>query len=57
MVARAAATLAGQLRVRGADAVYLAVAAALRLPLVTWDAEQRERAGGFIEVLVPEDTE
>jgi predicted nucleic acid-binding protein len=54
-LASRAARLAGQLRVRGADAIYLAVAVGLRLPLVTWDFEQRDRAGRLVEVLVPED--
>lgn len=57
VLARTAATLAGQLRLRGADAVYVAVAAALRLPLVTWDAEQRDRARRLIEVLMPAGSE
>jgi predicted nucleic acid-binding protein len=53
VLARTAARLAGHLRVRGADAVYIAAAAALRLPLVTWDVEQRNRAERLVEVLVP----
>ena len=53
-LARSAARLAGRLRLRGADAVYVAAAAGLVLPLVTWDTEQRERAGRLVEVLVPE---
>jgi predicted nucleic acid-binding protein len=53
-LARAAATVAARLRVRGADAVYIAAAAELRLPLVTWDLEQRERAAGVVDVVVPE---
>jgi predicted nucleic acid-binding protein len=53
VLARMAARLAGRLRVRGADAIYLAVAASLRLPLVTWDIEQRDRAAPLVEVLVP----
>jgi predicted nucleic acid-binding protein len=52
VLAHQAAALAGRLRLRGADAVYLA-AAALGLPLVTWDAEQRDRAGGLVEVRRP----
>lgn len=54
-LARRAATLAGRLRLRGADAVYIATAAALGQPLVTWDAEQRERAARLIEVMAPEE--
>ena len=57
VLARSAARLAGRLRVRGADAIYIATAARLRLPLVTWDFEQRDRAAGLVEVLVPEDGE
>jgi predicted nucleic acid-binding protein len=53
-LARAAADLAGRLRLRGADAVYVATAVTLRLPLVTWDAEQRQRAGRIVEVVAPE---
>jgi predicted nucleic acid-binding protein len=53
-LARAAAAVAARLRARGADAVYIAAAAHLRLPLVTWDAEQRDRAAGIVEVLAPE---
>jgi predicted nucleic acid-binding protein len=37
--------------VRGADAVYVALAEALGARLVTWDADQRERAG--VRTLVP----
>jgi len=54
LLARSAARLAARLRVRGGDAIYLAVAVELRLPLVTWDFEQRDRAAGVVEVLVPE---
>jgi predicted nucleic acid-binding protein len=53
-LARAGARLAGRLRLRGPDAVYVATAAILRLPLVTWDTEQRERATQVVDVLVPE---
>jgi predicted nucleic acid-binding protein len=55
-LARIAADLAGRLRLRGADAVYIAAAATLRLPLVTWDAEQRQRGARIIEVVVPAET-
>jgi predicted nucleic acid-binding protein len=51
---RAAADLAVMLRLRGADAVYVAVAAHLKVPLVTLDAEQRERAKSLIEVRTPD---
>ena len=40
-----AARLAAELGLRGADSVYVAVASQLDLPLVTFDQDQRERAG------------
>jgi len=40
----AAARLAAELGLRGADSVYVAVASQLNLPLVTFDVEQRGRA-------------
>jgi predicted nucleic acid-binding protein len=52
-LAREAAELAARLRLRGADAGYVAVARKLDLPLVTWDAEQRERGGAAIVVRTP----
>ncbi|MDQ1301972.1 MAG: hypothetical protein QG637_1894 [Chloroflexota bacterium] len=48
-----AARLAADLRLRGADAVYVAVAHRLRLPLITWDEEQRLRAATAIVVRTP----
>jgi predicted nucleic acid-binding protein len=50
---RAAAQLAATARLRGADAVYAALAQYLAVPLVTWDDEFRERVGGLIEVITP----
>ncbi len=46
--------LAARLRLRGADAVYVALAAACREPLLTLDAEMLERARGVAEALTPE---
>ena len=46
--------LAARLRLRGADAVYVALAAACREPLVTLDAEMLERARGVAEAFTPE---
>jgi prevent-host-death family protein len=43
-LAEDAVGLAADLRLCGADATYVAVARRLRLPLVTWDREQRDRA-------------
>ena len=54
-LARAGARIAAQLHLRGADALYVAAAADLRLPLVTWDVEQHERAANLVEVLSPRD--
>jgi predicted nucleic acid-binding protein len=48
-----AAQLAAMLRLRGADAVYVALADRLGIPLVTWDTEQRTRAAGRISVTTP----
>jgi predicted nucleic acid-binding protein len=39
-----AAILAADLGLRVADSVYVAVASQLRLPLITLDVDQRERA-------------
>jgi len=48
-----AGEIAADLRLRGADAVYVAIAERLNLPLVTWDREQRERGGSLVPTLVP----
>ncbi|NPV08579.1 MAG: type II toxin-antitoxin system VapC family toxin [Anaerolineae bacterium] len=49
-----AARLAADLRLRGADACYVAVAQTLDLPLVTWDEELRERAQRVVAAVEPE---
>lgn len=46
-----AARLAAELGLRGADSTYVAVAAHLDIPLITLDADQKERASGRVEVL------
>jgi predicted nucleic acid-binding protein len=51
---REAAQLAADLRLRGTDAMYVAMARHLNIPLVTWDQEQQERAGELIVVRTPE---
>jgi predicted nucleic acid-binding protein len=51
---RAAARLAALARLRGADAVYAALAQHLAIPLVTWDEEIRQRMGGEISVIQPQ---
>ena len=48
-----AAQLASQLQLRGADALYVAVAQQARLPLVTWDQEQKSRGGAIVASLTP----
>jgi predicted nucleic acid-binding protein len=53
-LARTAADLASRFRLRGADAIYIAAASTLGLPLVTWDVEQRQRAARVIDVVSPE---
>ncbi len=52
-VQRATAT-AIDLRLKGADAVYVAVAERLGVPLCTWDGEQRTRGGARIPVYTPD---
>jgi predicted nucleic acid-binding protein len=48
-----AGNIAAQYRLRGADAIYVAVAAALEVPLVSWDQQQVERAGGMVTAYAP----
>jgi len=48
-----AAQIAADLRLRGTDALYVAVAERLGLPLVTWDREQRARASALVTTLAP----
>jgi predicted nucleic acid-binding protein len=50
---RIAAQLAADLQLRGADALYVAVAQRLRMPLVTWDQEQLNRGRRLIQVFSP----
>jgi predicted nucleic acid-binding protein len=52
-LAEAAGRLAADCALRGADAVYVAVAERLGIPLVTWDREQIERGGRVLEVVTP----
>jgi predicted nucleic acid-binding protein len=51
--ARRAADVAAATRVRGADAVYLALAEERGDVLVTLDRQQRERGGALVEVREP----
>lgn len=48
-----AAELASDLSLRGADAVYVAAALRLEVPLVTLDREQSQRASAVVEVASP----
>jgi predicted nucleic acid-binding protein len=50
---RSASDVAAELRLRGADAVYVALADKLNVPLVTWDREQRERGAARVETVTP----
>jgi predicted nucleic acid-binding protein len=52
-LAQLSATLAARLHLRGADAVYVALAHRLSVSLLTWDQEQLERAGPQVMVLTP----
>ena len=52
-LANLSAQLAADLRLKGADAVYIAVAAQLGLPLMTWDREQIERGGRVVSARRP----
>jgi len=52
-LAREAASLAISQRLRGADAIYAALAEHLDQPLVTLDREMHNRIGGRIAVLEP----
>jgi predicted nucleic acid-binding protein len=53
-LSRLAADIAARLRVRGADSVYVGLAKALGIPLVTWDREHMERARPEIDVTAPD---
>jgi predicted nucleic acid-binding protein len=46
-----AAQLAAELGLRGANSTYVTVAARLDIPLMTLDADQKERASKRVEVL------
>lgn len=50
-ILREAAQLAAELGLRGADSTYVAVAARLDLPLMTLDADQKQRAGKRVTIL------
>jgi predicted nucleic acid-binding protein len=56
-IAETSIAIADELRLRGADALYIAAAHHLGVPLVTWDREQHERAFQFVPVRCPSDLE
>ena len=49
----AATDLTARLRLRGADAYYVAVASSLNLPLVTVDDEQAQRGTALVAIIRP----
>lgn len=52
-LARDGALLAVDLGLKGTDAMYVALARQLDVPLVTWDREQRERGAAVIRTIEP----
>lgn len=53
--AERAADVAAHVSLRGADAVYAALAAERGHTLITWDRQQRERSASAVEVASPAD--
>jgi predicted nucleic acid-binding protein len=51
--ARRAAEIAAKAGLRGADAVYVALAEEMQEPLLTVDRQQAERSAGIVEVRSP----
>ncbi len=54
-LAHAAAELAGERGLRGADAVYVALARRLGWALVTLDEDQRRRGSGLVQTCSPQE--
>jgi predicted nucleic acid-binding protein len=54
-LARLSADLAAQLQLGGADALYVALAQRLGIPLITWDREQLQRGLAAVTALTPDD--
>jgi len=54
-LAEQASDIAATFRLRGSDAVYVAVALRFNTDLVTRDREQRERVAGAVRALTPEE--
>ena len=55
-LADVSASVAAGMRLRGADAVYVALALLMNSPLVTWDNEQLTRGAPIVETLAPAKT-
>jgi predicted nucleic acid-binding protein len=53
--ARISANLAAELRLRGADALYVALASRMGIPLVTWDSQQLQRGSVAANTVTPEE--
>lgn len=53
-LAELGAVTASNFRLRGADALYVALAVRLGAPLITWDDEQRQRGGGIVQAMTPQ---
>ena len=49
-----ATEIAADFGLRGADAIYVAVARHLKVPLVTWDRDQKDRSEKVIAVYTPD---
>ena len=50
---RLCAEMASLAAVRGSDAIYLALAQFLDVPMLTWDKQQRERGAMFCRTMTP----
>ncbi len=53
VLTQAAVNIATNLQLRAGDAIYVAVAQQLNLPLLSWDKEQLERAGNLLTAYTP----
>ncbi|MCW5851798.1 MAG: type II toxin-antitoxin system VapC family toxin [Anaerolineae bacterium] len=53
LLGHTAAQIAISLGVKGSDAVYVALAQQLGVPIITWDNQQRVRAAQLVTALTP----
>ncbi len=51
---QAAINIATDLQLRAGDAIYVAVAHQMHIPLISWDNEQLQRAGSLIPTYTPD---